>query len=115
MNPAQLLTHFDRLAEAPDAVPRLRRFILDLAVRGKLVEQDPNDEPASELLKRIRAEKANLVKEGEARKDKPLPPIADGGLPFPIPGNWAGASWLRLVSSIPGMLPTIRCRHRSYR
>ncbi len=50
MNPAQLLVHFDRLAEAPDAVPRLRRFILDLAVRGKLVEQDPKDEPAAELL-----------------------------------------------------------------
>ncbi len=48
--------HFDRIAEAPDAVPRLRRFILDLAVRGKLVEQDPNDEPASELLKRIQPE-----------------------------------------------------------
>ena len=57
MNAKQLLTHFDRLADAPDAIPRLRRFILDLAVRGKLVEQDPNDEPAGELLKRIAAEK----------------------------------------------------------
>ena len=46
MNAEQLLTHFDRIADAPDAIPRLRRFILDLAVRGKLVEQDPNDEPA---------------------------------------------------------------------
>jgi type I restriction enzyme, S subunit len=53
MNAQRLLEHFDRLAEAPDAIPRLRRFILDLAVRGKLVEQDPNDEPAAELLKRI--------------------------------------------------------------
>lgn len=43
---AQLLTHFDRLTDAPDGIPRLRRFILDLAVRGKLVEQDPSDEPA---------------------------------------------------------------------
>ena len=57
MNAAQLLAHFDRIGDAPDAIPRLRRFILDLAVRGKLVEQDPNDEPASELLKRIQAEK----------------------------------------------------------
>lgn len=63
MNPAQLLAHFDRISEAPDAIPRLRRFFLDLAVRGKLVGQDPNDEPASELLKRIRAEKARLAKE----------------------------------------------------
>ena len=56
MNPDPLLKHFDKISEAPDAVPRLRRFILDLAVRGKLVPQDPNDEPASELLKRIEAE-----------------------------------------------------------
>lgn len=46
MNPDQLLRHFDHIAEAPDAVPRLRRFILDLAVRGKLVEQDPSEQPA---------------------------------------------------------------------
>jgi SelR domain len=49
MNVAQLIAHFDRISEAPDAIARLRRFILDLAVRGKLVEQDPNDEPASSL------------------------------------------------------------------
>ena len=46
MNPDWLLKHFDQISEAPDAVPRLRRFILDLAVRGKLVEQNPEDEPA---------------------------------------------------------------------
>ncbi|MFM8330498.1 MAG: restriction endonuclease subunit S [Candidatus Methylumidiphilus sp.] len=60
MNPEHLLQHFDRISEAPDAIPRLRRFILDLAVRGKLVEQDPNDEPASELIGRIRGEKQKL-------------------------------------------------------
>lgn len=54
MNAAQLLAHFDRISEAPDAVPRLRRFILDLAVRGKLVPQDPKDEPAEEVLRRER-------------------------------------------------------------
>jgi type I restriction enzyme, S subunit len=53
MNASQLLKHFDRLAEAPDAVARLRRFILNLAVRGKLVEQDAGDESAVELLKRL--------------------------------------------------------------
>ena len=57
MNATQLLEHFDRLAEAPNAVPRLRRFILDLAVRGKLVAQDAGDELAGELLKRIQAER----------------------------------------------------------
>ena len=72
MNPERLLQHFDRISEAPDAIPRLRRFILDLAVRGKLVEQDPNDEPAAELLKRIQAEKARLVKEGKIKEQKPI-------------------------------------------
>lgn len=53
----QLLAHYEQIADAPDAIARLRRFILDLAVRGKLVPQDANDEPASELLKRIAKEK----------------------------------------------------------
>ena len=48
-----LLKHFARIADASDAVDRLRRFVLDLAVRGKLVAQDPNDEPVTKLLKRI--------------------------------------------------------------
>ncbi len=73
MNAAQVIDHFDRICDAPDAIPRLRRFILDLAVRGKLVEQDPNDEPASELLKRIRAEKTRLVKEGKIRVPELFP------------------------------------------
>jgi type I restriction enzyme S subunit len=57
MNPDRLLRYFERISDANDAVPRLRCFILDLAVRGKLVEQDPSDEPGAELLKRIQAEK----------------------------------------------------------
>ena len=76
-----LLTHFDRISEMPDAVPRLRRFILDLAVRGKLVQQDPDDEPAWELLKRIAAEKARLVKAGIIRKSKRLPCCRGATLP----------------------------------
>jgi type I restriction enzyme S subunit len=93
MNPAQLLAHFDQVAEAPDAIPRLRRFILDLAVRGKLMEQDPKDEPAAELLRRIQAEKARLVKEGEIRKEKPLPLIEPDHAPFDAPVNW---EWVRI-------------------
>ena len=54
-NAGQILAHFDRISEAPEAVASLRRFILDLAVRGRLVEQNPKDEPAHELLKRIQA------------------------------------------------------------
>ena len=94
MNPAQLLAHFDRISEAPDAVPRLRRFILDLAVRGKLVEQDPQDEPASELLKRIQAEKARLETEGEFRKEKALPALQNDKFPFRIPAIW---EWSQLA------------------
>ena len=88
MNPERLLQHFDRISEAPDAIPRLRQFILNLAVRGKLVEQDPNDEPAAELLKRIQAEKARLVKEGKIKKRKPIQSQAKGGIwpPFPRVG-----------------------------
>ena len=70
MNAERLLAHYERIADAPDAIARLRRFILDLAVRGKLVPQDASDEPASELLKRIAKEKARLVKAGEIRKPK---------------------------------------------
>ena len=88
MNVEHLLTHFDRIADAPDAIPRLRRFILDLAVRGKLVPQDPNDEPASELLKRIAAEKARLVKLGQSKKQKAIPALAEEELPFTLPSNW---------------------------
>lgn len=58
MNAERLLLHYEQIADAPDAIARLRRFILDLAVRGKLVPQDPADETASELLKQIVAEKA---------------------------------------------------------
>lgn len=88
MSPDRLLAHFDQIGEAPDAVPRLRRFILDLAVRGKLVEQDPNDEPASELLKRIQAEKVQLVKHGKIRA--PGIALRDEGYvhSFDLPGPW---------------------------
>lgn len=57
MNAEHLLEHYERIADAPDAIARLRRFVLDLAVRGKLMPQDPSDEPAPELLKRIAKEK----------------------------------------------------------
>jgi type I restriction enzyme S subunit len=88
MNPAQLLEHFNRISEAPDAVARLRRFILDLAVRGKLVAQDPNDEPAAELLKRIQAEKSQLVKEGRLKKTMADLKIESLDVPFDLPPVW---------------------------
>ena len=92
MNAESLLEHYGRIADAPDAVARLRRFILDLAVRGKLVPQDAGDEPASELLKRIANEKARLVKAGEIRPQKPMPPLSKA--PFDIASSWR---WSRLA------------------
>ena len=62
-------------------------------MRGKLVKQDPNDEPASELLKKSKAEKAELIKEKKIKKSKPLPPITDEEKPFDIPDSW---EWVRL-------------------
>jgi type I restriction enzyme S subunit len=92
MNPELLLAHFDRISDSPDAIPRLRSFILDLAVRGKLVEQDPRDEPASELLKRIQIEKERLAKANGFRQDS-LPPIEPNEMPFDLPRSWA---WIRV-------------------
>lgn len=91
MNAERLLAHYERFADAPDAIARLRRFVLDLAVRGKLVPQDAGDEPASELLKRIAAEKARLVKAGEIRKPKGLSHVEDRELPFAVPVGWTVA------------------------
>lgn len=87
MNPDWLLKHFEQISEAPDAVPRLRRFILDLAVRGKLVEQNPADEPASELLKRIRAEKQEHAGRRSCTEQRPFE-VDETETPFEIPESW---------------------------
>lgn len=73
-------------------VKKLRELILELAVRGKLVPQDPNDEPASVLLERIAAEKAQLVREKKTKKSKNLPPII-GEEPFALPKGWEFIRW----------------------
>ncbi len=93
MNAAQLLAHFDRLAEAPDAVPRLRRFILDLAVRGNLVGTEPSKDSAVSLLASIAAAKSYLAKIGVIRKVTDLPPLPDEERAFPMPTGWV---WERL-------------------
>jgi type I restriction enzyme S subunit len=94
MNEGRLLAHYEQIADAPDAIGRLRRFILDLAVRGKLVPQDPQDEPAAELLKRIAKEKARLVKAGEFREPSSFVNIERDALPFVPPSHWI---WARLI------------------
>jgi type I restriction enzyme, S subunit len=86
--------HFDLLAEAPNGVQKLRELILDLAVRGKLVPQDANDEPAAVLLERIKKEKERLVKEGKIKKARTTIKINNTEIPYKIPKNWI---WVRLA------------------
>jgi len=88
--------HFDTLFTTEASIDALKQTLLQLAVMGKLVPQDPNDEPASELLKRIQAEKAKLVAEGKIKKDKPLAEITEEEQPFDLPVGW---EWIR-VSTI---------------
>jgi type I restriction enzyme S subunit len=95
---ADQLTQLDNLNQA----------ILQEAVQGKLVKQDPKDEPASELLKRIKAEKATLRQaQGKGKKEKPLPPIKPEEIPFEIPENWV---WCRLGDA--GNLKRGKSKHR---
>jgi type I restriction enzyme S subunit len=74
-------------------IKQIRQAFLREAMQGKLVGQDENDEPASELLKRIKTEKQKLIAEGKLKKEKPLPPIKPDEIPFEIPENWV---WCRL-------------------
>ncbi|MCD0205147.1 restriction endonuclease subunit S [Klebsiella aerogenes] len=92
-NWARISEHFDTLFTTEASIDALKQTILQLAVMGKLVPQDPNDEPASELLKRIAQEKAQLVKNGKIKKQKPLPPISDEEKPFELPEGW---EWCRI-------------------
>ena len=87
-NWARISQHFDTLFTTEASIDALKQTILQLAVMGKLVPQDPNDEPASELLKRIEQEKAQLVKEGKIKKQKTLPPISEDEKPFGLPDGW---------------------------
>ena len=85
--------HFGELYTVKENVAELRKAILQLAVMGRLVEQDPNEPPASELLKEIDAEKQRLVKVGTIKKPKPLPPIKPAEVPYQLPQGW---EWVRL-------------------
>ncbi len=75
----------------------LKKSILQYAMQGKLVAQDPNDEPASELLKRIKTEKEQLIKDGKIKKEKPLPKITKDEIPYDLPQGW---EWVRLGNII---------------
>ena len=82
------------LSEMNQKLPKqIRQSILQYAVQGKLVAQNPQDEPASELLKRIKAEKDQLIKDGKIKKEKPLPPITQDEIPYDLPQGW---EWVKL-------------------
>ena len=85
---SQLLDNFEALAAAPNGVAKLREMILQLAVQGKLVAQNPNDEPASELLKRIETERERLVAAGTLRKSRAKVPATAGAPLHDLPDGW---------------------------
>lgn len=92
----RIAEHFETLFTTEESIDQLKQTILQLAVMGKLVPQDPNDQPASELLKKITADKAKLVKEGKIKKKAPLSAIGDEEKPFILPKGW---EWIRLGQS----------------
>ncbi|MFZ2499147.1 restriction endonuclease subunit S [Methanosarcina sp.] len=93
MNPTLFFENFELLADAPNGVQKLRELILQLAVMGKLVPQDPNDEQASALLDKVKAEKKRSIKEGKLNSTKQLVPVKTEEQPFDSPVYW---KWCRL-------------------
>lgn len=100
MTAQELIATFEIFAEAPEGISQLRGFVLQLAMRGKLVPQDPNDEPASELLQRLAKERAQLVKTKEIKRPKKVSSIDKDSSPFTLPEEW---QWMRLGSIVRGL------------
>lgn len=94
----RIANHFDTLFTTEHSIDQLKQTILQLAVMGKLVPQDPSDEPANVLLKRIQTEKAKLIAEGTIKKDKPLPSITEDEKRFELPQSW---EWISLSELMP--------------
>ncbi|BAZ94611.1 restriction endonuclease S subunits [Thiohalobacter thiocyanaticus] len=90
---SRIASHFDTLFATEHSIDQLKQTILQLAIMGKLVPQDPNDEPASVLLEKIAKEKTRLVKEKKIRKEKKLPEIGEDEKPFEQKNGW---EWVRL-------------------
>ncbi|CAK1734669.1 restriction endonuclease subunit S [Vibrio crassostreae] len=119
-NWARISEHFDTLFTTEASIDQLKQTILQLAVMGKLVPQDPNDEPAAKLLECIAEEKAQLIKDKKIKKQKALPPISDDEKPFELPKGW---EWERIgnlshfieygssqktVESLPNGVPVLK-------
>ena len=93
----RIANHFDTLFTTEQSIDQLKQTILQLAVMGKLVPQDSNDEPASVLMEKIAKEKARLIKEGKIKKQKKLLKISENEKPFELPTGW---EWVRLQQII---------------
>lgn len=104
MNFGQLLTHFEKIVDTPDSIERLRRFFLGLAVRGRLVDQNTDDEPATELLERVSQERKSLD-QNKARKTKIVPEVDIDTLPFEVPTQWKWATVQELMNVEMGQSP----------
>ena len=113
----RIADHFDVLFTTEASIDQLKQTILQLAVMGKLVPQNPNDESASKLLEKIAEEKAQLIKDKKIKKQKPLPTITDEEKPFELPNGW---EWCNLEDTAlnseagwsPKCLPTPRENNR---
>ena len=92
----RIADHFDVLFTTEASIDQLKQTILQLAVMGKLVPQNPSDEPASKLLEKIAEEKAQLIKDKKIKKQKPLPAITDEDKPSALPIGWEIARFYRL-------------------
>ena len=101
------LDNLASLTTRREQIEALRQTILNLTVRGKLVPQDPNDEPASKLLQRIAADRVRLEKSGSIKRSKPLPQIDSANVPFDLPPGWA---WARFPEV--GTLGRGKSKHR---
>jgi len=95
-NWTRIAEHFDTLFTTEHSIDQLKQTVLQLAVMGKLIPQNPNDEPASVLLEKIAAEKEQLIKDKKIKKQKPLPAITEDEKPFELPSTW---EWVRLGQS----------------
>jgi type I restriction enzyme, S subunit len=85
--------YFDTLFCTEDSIDQLKETILQLAIMGKLVKQNPNDEPTRELMGKIEKQKAKLVNDNIIKNEKILPDVSDEEQPFSLPGSW---EWVRL-------------------
>src|SRR5699024_825598 len=98
----RLTDHFEQIYRKPEHIDQLKQAILNEAVRGRLVPQDPSDEPAEQLLERIKEEKQRLYEEGEIRKPKDLDPVSEDEIPYEIPKNWKWVKFNEMANFING-------------